>query len=148
MKWNDIFGRDSKQQSYKEKFKIGCCKETKFRQYEKSRITIWQCNCSLDLCLSNQPMRAQHKINTIPTHVVGRKQHMKWMQENKEEILVWGVAAQIIWLLLCHPAVIMINMINVLRHQGEQPCIIDHRQRFSGDGLCTVYKDYNVRLQK
>lgn len=34
----DIFGPDSKQQSYKEKFKIGCCKGTKFRQYEKSRI--------------------------------------------------------------------------------------------------------------
>lgn len=56
-----------------------CCKGTKFRQYEKSRITIWQCNCSLDLCLSNQPMRAQHKLSTIPTHVVGKKQHMKWI---------------------------------------------------------------------
>lgn len=28
-----------------------------------------------ELCLSNQPMRAQHKINTIPTHVVGKKQY-------------------------------------------------------------------------
>lgn len=32
-----------------------------------------------DLCLSNQPMRAQHKIDTIPTNVVEKKQNKKWI---------------------------------------------------------------------